>query len=251
MKALFIAIAASLLVVLTVAEVEKATAIEEFPYPRVSKFSIISPLNSTYSATALTLNVTANALPGYTRIWMSYNIDGIQQEPIQITETYDPHYGTITYANGTTKTAPSMLSRYLIEGYVTLTDLSEGSHNITVYAEYDYPNTKEFDYQTADRLITADQQTITYLDNSTIYFTISNEDSSLLPNPSVENRPSTNPNTVFIDGDLTANPSYQQKDNISEINMSMGIAITVAVSVAALALLVFKKHSSKAFHHDQ
>ncbi|MGD6807049.1 MAG: hypothetical protein ACQCN4_08835 [Candidatus Bathyarchaeia archaeon] len=241
MKALLIAIAASLLFVLTVAEVERATAIEEFPYPLVSKFSIISPLNSTYSATALTLNVTANALPGYTRIWMSYNIDGRQQEPIQITETYDPHYGTITYLNGTAKTAPSMFSTYSIQGYATLTDLSEGSHNITVYAEYDYPNTKEFDYQTADRLITADHQTITYLDNSTISFTISNEDSSLLPNLSVENRPRTNPNTVFIGGDLTANPSHQQKDNISELNMSMAIAITVAVSVVALALLVFKK----------
>lgn len=244
MKTLSMAIAVSLLVVvLTVTDIRMAIA-TGFPYPLVSEISI-STSNSTYSTNAITLNATANALPGYTRIWMSYSIDEGQQTPIQITETYDPHYGTITYANGTTTTAPSMFSRYLIEGYVTLTDLSEGSHNITVYAEYDYPNTKEFDYQTPDRLISPDQQTITYLDNITIYFMINNEGSLIQPNLDQTgilgmNDSQPDPTITSLSDDLT-NPLLKGNNIASKINTFLAIIIAISVSVIAVTLLAFKK----------
>jgi hypothetical protein len=252
MKTLSIVIAVSLLVVvLMVTDIRMAIATEEFPYPLVSEISISSPSNFTYNTNAvITLNVTANALPGYIRIWMSYSIDGREQVPIPITETYDPHYGTITYANGTTKTAPSMFSRYLIEGYVTLTDLSQGSHNITVYAEYDYPNTKEFDYQTANRLIIADQQTITYLDNSTRYFMIDNEGSSIQRNldqtgMDVQDFQYADPASTSLSGDLT-NPLIQGNDTASAINIGLVIiTIVISVSCVAVTLLAFKKSRHK------
>jgi hypothetical protein len=249
MKTLLIAIAVFLLVTLTVAELELATAVEEFPYPLVSKISIVSPSNSTYNTTTLTLNVTANALPGYTRILMSYSIDGKQQDQIPVAETYDPHYGTITYANGTTKTAPSMFSRYLIQGFITLPNLTAGSHSLVVYAEYDYPNTKEFDYTTADRIVKRDQQIITYFDKSTVNFTI-NADSTIELNFSQgsqtdiavnEDFEGTSSTGIPLGNSLTNNPAPQKSDNTSENNMSMVIAITFAVGVVAVALLAFKK----------
>lgn len=249
MKTLSIVIVVSLLVVvLTVTDVRLAIATEEFPYPLVSEISISSPLNATYSTTpTIMLNVTATALPGYTRILMSYNIDGSQEGSIPITETYNPHYGTITYANGTIKTAPSMFSRYLIDGYVTLADLSEGSHSITVYAEYDYPNNKVFDYQTVNRSITEDKQAITYFDSNTVHFTITNESSLIIQNMdetdmlNVPEFKNNDPTSIPIGTNLATNLSLQEKESTHTINIGIVAAITIAAGIVALSILAFKK----------
>lgn len=148
-----------------------------------SGINIVSPSNSTYSSNMLTLNVTTKALQGIDiNILMNYSIDGKHEGIIPTTTKIEPINATITYANGTTTFGPSIQSPNVTKGYVTLPKLPEGTHNITVYAKYDYPNTNRF--------VTPYPGTITYFENSTVCFIIDLNPTSfpIISSLSIENK---------------------------------------------------------------
>jgi len=105
-----------------------------FPFEPNNPIIIIeSPTNSTYNVTSLTLNVTIKTVKtlfegtdpaqNTTRV-VTYSLDG--ESPKVITEiSYD--YNTSLGSINVTFT-----------GLAVLPDLSDGAHNITVHAEYDY-----------------------------------------------------------------------------------------------------------------
>jgi len=132
-------------------------------FPLASPISITSPSNSTYSSNLLTLSVTFKFLlsPSYANV--NYSVDGKNNVTIPLTGIQEPMEVTRTYANGTTVTVNSTLFvPFIITGGVTLPELTEGSHNITVYAKYQANNDIG-------------------LDNSTVYFTISTNSEQQIP----------------------------------------------------------------------
>ncbi len=161
-----------------------------------SGIDIVSPSNGTCSSNLLTLNVTSKALQGINiNIVMNYSIDGECRGIIATTTKMEPILATITYANGTTTTGPSIQSPNVTRGYVTLPNFSEGTHYITVYAQYDYPNTNRF--------VTPYPGTITYFENSTVYFT-------------VDLNPTSSPNISILS---IANKTYDSKSTQLEFSI--------------------------------
>ena len=94
---------------------------------------------------------------------MVYSGDGKDNATIPIKVTFAPIEATSTYPNGTTTTVTSIFSPYIINGCVALPELAEGSHSLTVYANYERIN----DTNTNWRAL--------IIDNSTVYFTISQQ----------------------------------------------------------------------------
>ena len=132
-------------------------------FPLASPISITSPSNSTYSSNLLTLSVTFKFLlsPSYANV--NYSVDGKNNVTIPLTGIQEPREVTRTYANGTTIIVNSTLFvPFIITGGVTLPELTEGPHNITVYARYQANNDIG-------------------LDNSTVYFTISTNSEQKIP----------------------------------------------------------------------
>jgi hypothetical protein len=104
-----------------------------FPFEPTNPTIIIeSPINSTYNVNSLTLNVTIktmktlfegeNPMQNTTRL-VTYSLDG--ESPAALTET--------SYDNNV-----SLGSNVTYTGFAVLPKLTDGTHNITVYAEYDY-----------------------------------------------------------------------------------------------------------------
>jgi hypothetical protein len=127
----------------------------------VSPISIVSPINVTYSSDSLDLIVAFQSLlsPDYANL--TYSIDGQKNNTIPLTGTRTPREVTRTYANGTTVIANSTFwSVFEINGVVSLPELEEGTHNITVYGKY-----------TLNDKIGLDQKTV--------YFTINGSNTSL------------------------------------------------------------------------
>ena len=118
---------------------DEAAAIVQTDYPLASGIYIRSPSNRTYSISLLTLNVSVTALVGSNiGVSMTYSLDGMNKNTIPlITHTHAKSFQAI------------------ITGSVNLPTLSCGSHNVTVFAEYTINNE------------------LVHLDNSTVYFTIS------------------------------------------------------------------------------
>jgi hypothetical protein len=132
-------------------------------FPLVSPISITSPSNSTYSSNRLTLSVAFKFLLSSSYANVSYSVDGKSNVTIPLTGTQEPMEVTRTYANGTTVIVNSTLFvPFIITGGVTLPELTEGSHNITVYARYQANNDVG-------------------LDNSTVYFTINTNSEQNIP----------------------------------------------------------------------
>ena len=130
-------------------------------FPMVSPISIVSPINVTYSSDSLDLIVAFQSLlsPDYANL--TYSIDGQKNNTIPLTGTRTPREVTRTYANGTTVIANSTFwSVFDINGVVSLPELEEGTHNITVYGKY-----------TLNEKIGLDQKTV--------YFTINGSNTSL------------------------------------------------------------------------
>jgi hypothetical protein len=126
--------------------------------PVLSKVNIVSPSNSTYNSSLLTLNADVTTLGGsniYTS--MSYSLDGASNQTMPLTIEY-PAGNSFTMA--------------LHIGVADLPPLSEGSHNITVNVECEYPNN--------DRSVDA-PDTITASYNSTVYFTINTSTEQQIP----------------------------------------------------------------------
>jgi hypothetical protein len=128
-----------------------------------SPISIVSPSNSTYSSSLLILNVTFKLLLSPSCANVSYSLDGKSNVTIPLTATHEPVEATRTYANGTTVTVNStFMVPFTITGWAAVPDLSEGAHNITVYAKYNANN-------------------IIGLDNSIVYFTIDPNSEQSIP----------------------------------------------------------------------
>jgi len=124
-------------------------------FPLASPISIVSPSNITYSSNLLILNVTFKLLLSPSCANVNYSIDVKDNATIPLEATREPVEATRTYANGTTVIVNStFLVPYTITGLAALPELTEGTHNITVYAKYQANN-------------------VIALDNSTVYFTIS------------------------------------------------------------------------------
>jgi len=118
----------------------------------VSPISIISPSNSTYTPQSLTLNFTVKSFldSNKANITIVYSIDGKTNKTIDTQSTPVPM---------------GIQSYYLITGWATLPEMSEGSHSITVYGKYEFP----MSYHNIG------------LDNRTVYFTISTNSEQEIP----------------------------------------------------------------------
>jgi hypothetical protein len=127
-------------------------------FPLLSKVNIVSPSNSTYNSSLLTLNANVTTLGGSNiHTSMSYSLDGICNQTMRL---------TIEYPAGNS----FMMALHI--GLVDLPPLSEGSHNITVYVKCDYPNNGRFPNE---------PDTITAFYNSTVYFTINTNPEQQIP----------------------------------------------------------------------
>jgi hypothetical protein len=126
--------------------------------PVLSNISIVSPSNSTYNSSLLTLNADVTTSGGSNiHTSMNYSLDGTSNQTIPLTIEY-PAGNAFTMA--------------LHIGLVDLPPLNEGSHNITVYVKCDYPNNGRFPNE---------PDTITAFYNSTIYFTINTNPEQQIP----------------------------------------------------------------------
>jgi hypothetical protein len=167
------------------------------PFPTYPIISIESPKNKTYTANSLLLNVTlVTQLDGLyftseNRI-VDYCIDG--KESIQITQTehkFDSEKQASTFS-----------------GSAVLVDLTEGTHNLRVNAEYHYDNGKQV-----------------FVSNSNVNFTIDPNYSPLLsPSPSLT--PST-----------TLSPSIPE--------VSAWIILPLAMITGLMAVLASKRKRRK------
>ena len=105
-------------------------------YPREPNISIESPTNRTYNVTSLPLNVTIKTFNSYqeeyntnTHRLVSYSLDGENSQFIDDTFQKEVPPGYI-------------VGEYTIfAASVFLSGLREGSHNLTVRAQYDYTTT--------------------------------------------------------------------------------------------------------------
>jgi hypothetical protein len=132
-------------------------------FPLVSPISIMSPSNITHSNSELTLIVTFKFLLSPKYSTLTYSLDGEDNVTIPLTGTQEPREVTRTYANGTSVTVNSTLMvPFNIKGEIALPELSEGQHNITVYAKY-----------FANQVVAFDE--------STVHFTISSNPEQQIP----------------------------------------------------------------------
>ena len=106
------------LLILPMAGVQFVKADSEPVSPVLSKVNIVSPSNSTYTSSLLTLKANVTTLGGSNiKTSMSYSLDGTSNQTLPITIEY-PAGNSFTMA--------------LHVGLVELPALREGSHNITV-----------------------------------------------------------------------------------------------------------------------
>ncbi len=104
--------------------------------PYASGLTITSPTNAPYNSNSITLNVSFSIIASLDDVNVSYSLDGGNNSTVPLTFVGDPPIGQITYANGTTITGPVTFYPRTVLGEITLSELSEGTHNITVCAEY-------------------------------------------------------------------------------------------------------------------
>lgn len=244
-------------------------------FPLASPINITSPSNGTYSSNLLLLNITFRygLAVSSTNITVVYSIDGKDNVTLPVEATFVPIEVERTYADGTTEKAiSSFFSYYVITGCVTLSELPEGSHNITVYGKYEY----------------TDGSIFTVLDNRTVHFTMNYGNPPIISNLSVENKTYNTPSiplnftvdestswmgysldgqaNVIITGNMTlndlsysaqsltiyANDTVGNTGTSSTINFDMAkpfptalvAAALVSVAIASGGLIVyFKKHN--------
>lgn len=124
---------------------------------------IVFPSNATYNYEVLTLNVSFPAfIMGNDNFSMTYNLDGNNNETIDLQE----HYFSMLH---------QPQNKSYIDSSVTLPELSEGSHRLTVYLVCNYVtwDSSGSNYQT-------------YFDNQTVFFTTM---STTSPNPTPSSTP--------------------------------------------------------------
>jgi hypothetical protein len=143
--------------ILLVAGVHFVEADSQPVAPVLSRVNIVSPSNSTYNSSLLTLNANVTTLGGSNiKTSMNYSLDGTSNQTMPITIEYPTGFFMIA----------------LHVGLLDLPALNEGSHNITVYVACEYPNNNRF---------VNEPDTITAFYNSTVYFTISTNSEQKIP----------------------------------------------------------------------
>jgi hypothetical protein len=146
------------LLILSVAGAHFVEADSQPVSPVLSNVNIISPSNSTYTSSLLTLKANVTTLGGSNiKTSMSYSLDGTSNQTVPVTIEY-PAGNSFTIA--------------LHVGLLDLPPLSEGSHNITVYVKCDYPNNGRFPNE---------PDTITAFYNGTVYFVINTNPEQQIP----------------------------------------------------------------------
>jgi len=149
-KALLIGIALSILFLsylLFGISVVKADIIDKYGTHLTNKPYIVFPSSITYNSRFLTLNVSFHArIYGNVNYSMTYSLDGQEKEALPLVEHY---FGMFQQ------------EKSYIDGSVTLPELSEGSHSISVYLECNH-----------ETWGAAGSHIHTYFDSQTVYFTI-------------------------------------------------------------------------------
>jgi hypothetical protein len=182
----------------------------------VSPIDISSPANTTYTPQTLILNfsVRTSLTPDASNITIVYSIDGKTNTTIRTESTPVPIKAEITYPNGTTTTGISIQSYYLITGWVALSEIPEGSHNITVYGRYEFPGS----YHNFG------------LDNRAVYFTVNDGNPPIISNLSLENK-------TYSKNDLSLN--FTTGESTSWVGYSLdgkeNVTIAGNTTLAALA----------------
>jgi hypothetical protein len=187
---------------------------------------IISPSNMGYCSNVLTLNVSFRS-----QVWenvkytMVYSLDGQENKSLPLTDHY------FSWVQG-------QHEKCYDDGLVTLPELSDGSHNITVYLQCDWAigySTGFVDYY--------------YNDSQTVFFTIIDPTTSpsLTPTLSPEISPTPSPSTSsypeqpFLMPTQSANQT--SSNNIIHIlNPSLILcSIAAILAVSTFAFIYFKK----------
>jgi hypothetical protein len=142
------------------------------PFILASSINVTSPANITYSSRPLTLEFTVKSFYDWNKsnVTMVYCVDG-KNNTVLTQPTRVPIIAEITYPNGTKTTGISIQSYYQITGFAALPEMSEGSHYLTVYGEYEFSG-----------------QTNTVYDSKTVYFTVNDGKSPSISNLSIENK---------------------------------------------------------------
>jgi hypothetical protein len=165
--------------------------------PTVAAFDILSPTNSTYNSTLITLHVSHRSLPSPFNTTYTYSLDGKDQGSIPtvvVPIEFPPIVG-------------------LIEGQVNLT-LSNGPHCITVYALHVNPISSPF------------------VKESTVYFAIDDPNLQIVPAQSATPPPTPGPcPTLTINP--TASPSSSPTPSPStSISPSPSPTPTIALTIS-------------------
>ncbi len=220
-------------------------------YILATSITLISPSNVTYYSDSLILNVTFKTCNGPAHTDMNYSIDGKDNVTVPPNSVFEPTSALRTYPNDTTETVISMFSQYVYTGEVSLTELSEGGHNIVVYSQYTSNNvigydSKEFFFTVNVAQNENSQENIplcvTPSPSPTINPTNLAPTPTLSPCASSSNSPSPSPaQQSIIEPTQSASPTIDnvQADNSSHLIVSIGL---VAVTVVVSAMVYLMKH---------
>jgi hypothetical protein len=180
-----------------------------------SPITITSPANTTYTPQTLMLNFSVRTFlnPAASNITMVYNIDGKINALIATQSTRVTIIADITDTNGTVTKGVSVQSYYLIGGLVTLPEMPEGAHNITVYGRYEYQGS----YHSLG------------FDNRTVYFTVNDGYPPDVSNLSLENKTYSQKNLLlsFTTDQSTSWMGYSLdgKENVTIVGNTTLVAI--------------------------
>jgi len=148
----------------------------------VGPLSIDSPINTTYTTNQVCLNfsVWAHFDATIANVTIIYSLDKGDNVTIHTSAEYVPFW--ITDANGNpTNQASTLYSYYNILGYVELENLTEGSHSLNIFAQYNDYGRKE-----------------TYFDEKTIHFTVDNKNTNKNETATKTNTSTNTPHTTTI-----------------------------------------------------
>ena len=196
-----------------VAGISFGNLVKANPFPTAPVISIESPTSKTYTENPILLEVT---LVTYwdgvyftsTKRRVSYCID--RKESIRLDET--------EYWFDSEKQAS------IFYGTAVLPDLTEGSHNLRVNAEYSYENGRVF------------------VSNSNVDFTINSTYSpSLLPSPTPSPAPSPSPNPTPTPTPSPQPTSTPKPESEPLPTIPVAIASSTSVTVVVVTLLVYFK----------
>lgn len=178
--------------------------------PYFSGIDIISPSNTTYSSNLLpplTVNVT-RLMGDNIYVFMNYSLDGQSNQSIPLS-TEQP-MGSVMVVH---------------TGSINLTNLSEGSHNTTVYAEFVYPSS-------------ASQQTnVTAFYNKTVYFDVvaSTKTPAATEMPTATNPDSPNPSASPTE-QQTPQPTDSSAPSPTVPEFSFWIVVSILIAVTMVTL---------------